>query len=175
MRIRNWTSLLFFLFSGLMFGQAGLHFSQPSVSPWRFGGGLGFNFGSDDYFSVYAAPFVGYEIGPKIETGVSAGYQYSNWKASRQNVFNIGPYLNYYPVAGLFTRAQYEYYTGSNTVKHSHLKSSFDENALWVGAGYRSPGRVSFYAGLMYNLLYKSESSIFSNGFRPIVGISVGI
>lgn len=148
-------------------------------SKWRVGGGIGLGFGNNDHFSLAVSPFVGYEISPMLEGGVTAGYQYSKWSNSRQNLFNFGPYLNFYPVNFLFLRGHFEHFTGSNKWKSgnpdvSDIKENFDESALWLGGGYRSPGKVSFYAGLMYNLLYKEDSSLFSTGLRPMVGVSFG-
>lgn len=141
-------------------------------SPWRVGGGAGFSMGNNDYVGFSITPFVGYEVIQNMELGLATGYQYVSRKTSKQNLFNIGPYLNYYPIPELFTRLQYEYYTGNAKVKSTGETYSFDENALWVGAGYRNVGQVQLYVGIMYNLLYNSDSKIFSNGFRPIVGVS---
>ena len=149
--------------------------NQPSK--WRVGGGVGLGFGSNNYFGFAISPFVGYEITPQLEAGVTAGYQYSKWSDAKQNVFNAGPYLNYYPIPSLFTRIHYEYYTGAHQYDYEFggsNKYNFDESALWMGAGYRNIGKVQCYAGLMYNVLYKEESSLFSSGLRPILGVSFG-
>lgn len=159
-----------------------LIFSIPSfsqeTSKWRFGGGLGLSFGSNDYFGFAISPFAGYEITPMLEAGVTAGYQYSKWNDSRQNLFNFGPYVNFYPIWNLFLRTHFEHYIGTHKYNYefggSH-KYNFDESALWLGGGYRSSGRVQFFAGLMYNVLYKEDQSLFSSGLRPIFGVSVGL
>lgn len=151
--------------------------TQTQTNNWRVGGGIGLGMGSNDSFNFNISPFIGYEITPQVEAGISAGYQYSKWKYSKTNLFNIGPYLNAYPFQGLFLRAHYEYYTGNikNRVD-SNYSENFEENALWLGGGYRSTGKVQFYTGLMYNVLYKEDDSkIFSNGLRPIAGISVAL
>lgn len=150
--------------------------NQPSK--WRVGGGLGLGFGNNGYFGFSIAPFAGYEIIPELEAGITAGYQYSKWDHSRQHLFNFGPYVNYYPVPFLFARSHFEHYIGSHEYDYSYggsNKYNFDESALWLGAGYRSVGRIQFYAGLMYNVLYQKDSSLFSSGLRPIVGVSVGL
>lgn len=161
--------------SVFMYSQSNLTFSASEPGPWRAGGGVGLSLGSGDYFGVSVSPFLGYTLTRELEVGASVGYQYSNWKQAKQNLFNGGPYLNYYPIPNLFARVQYEYYTGNTKNKQTGNKNNFNENALWFGAGYRSPGRVSFYTGLMYNVLYKNDSRLFSNGFRPIIGVSIGI
>lgn len=145
---------------------------------WRFGGGLGLGFGNNGYFGFAISPFVGYEIIPQLEGGFTVGYQYSKWSDSKQNLFNAGPYLNYYPIPSLFARAHYEYYTGTNEIEYEfeadNFKYNFNESALWLGGGYRTTGKVQLYAGLMYNVLYDKSSSLFSTGLRPILGVSVG-
>jgi len=156
---------------------AQINFSSPSHhNKWRVGGGLGLNFGSNDYFGFTISPFIGYEIIRNLEGGLALGYQYSKSKYYKQNLFDIGPYLNFYPISSLFLRARYDYYTGNRKIKATSRSRNFDENALWLGGGYRSGGgNVHFYVGLMYNVLYDKDKSLFSNGFRPIVGVSIGI
>lgn len=156
--------------------------SQYKANKWRLGGGIGLGFGSNDYFGIAISPFVGYEIAPSVEAGLTAGYQYSKWSESKQNLFNVGPYFNFYPIPSLFLRAHYEYYTGNNKYKEIYLGGpsqthsyNFNESVLWLGAGYRSTGRVQFYTGLMYNVLFDDDTSLFSTGFRPIVGVSFGL
>lgn len=152
--------------------------NTEKLSKWRFGGGLGLGFGSNGYFGFAISPFVGYEIIPQLEGGLTVGYQYSKWSDSKQNLFNAGPYLNYYPIPSLFARAHYEYYTGTNEIEYDYdadnYKYNFNESALWLGGGYRTTGKVQLYAGLMYNVLYDKSSSLFSTGLRPILGVSVG-
>lgn len=159
------------LFSIHSFGQLGL---STGFGKWRAGGGLGVNFGDNSYFGLSVYPQLGYLIAPKLETGVTAGYQYSSWKEAKSNLFSFGPYLNFYPFSGLFLRSQYEYFTGKTKSKFNSYSTSYDEDALWLGGGYRSGGRVSFYAGAMYNVLWDKENSIFSNGVRPVAGVSIG-
>ena len=150
---------------------------QPSK--WRVGGGIGLGFGNNDYFGFSISPAIGYEITPMIEAGVSAGYQYSKWSYAKQNLFNFGPYVNFYPINFLFIRSHFEHYVGthkweSGNPNVSNIKENYDESALWLGGGYRSPGKVSFHIGMMYNVLYKENSSIFSTGLRPMAGVSIG-
>lgn len=156
-------------------------FSQETPaesSKWRFGGGLGLSFGSNDYFGFAISPFAGYEITPMLEAGVTAGYQYSKWSDSRQNLFNFGPYVNFYPIQNLFLRTHFEHYIGTNKIDYEFegsYKYNFEESALWLGGGYRSSGKVQVFGGLMYNVLYKEDQSLFSTGLRPIFGVSVGL
>ncbi|HLS29895.1 MAG TPA: hypothetical protein VK021_03490 [Flavobacteriaceae bacterium] len=143
------------------------------AQPWRVGASVGFSMGSNDYLGFSIAPFVGYEVVRNLELGVGVGYQYSKRSRSKQHLFNVGPMVNFYPIPELFARVKYEYFTGSTTIRATDQSHHFDENALWVGAGYRNiGGPVQFHAGLMYNVLYSGSSRIFTNGFRPIAGVS---
>ncbi len=149
--------------------------TAQNASRWRVGGNIGLNLGNNGYFGVSIAPSIGYAFNSYLEGGLNVGYQYSKWEHAKQNLFSAGPYLNFYPINNLFLRAHYAYFTGNR--KYDNNQSyTFDENALWLGAGYRSGrGPIHFYAGLMYNVLYDESNSIFANGLRPIAGISIGI
>lgn len=152
-------------------------FSQDD-SRWRLGGGLGFGFGNSNYTSISIQPFVSYQFSKIIDGGLSAGYQYAKWDNSKQNLFNFGPFINIHPIENVFMRVHFEQYFGNQKVKIGMGQSAtynYNESALWLGAGYRTSGKVSFFTGLMYNVLYKEDDSLFSNGFRPIVGVSVGL
>lgn len=168
------TLLLFFLlFSGFVYSQS--VYNNYDQNKWRVGGGVAMNFGSHGYFGLNISPFIGYEIIQNLEGGLSTGYQFSKYNDVKQNLFSIGPYMNFYPTQFLFARAHYEYYTGSTKFKHIEQKGSFDESALWIGGGYRSGGRIQFYAGIMYNVLYKENESLFAEAYQPIVGVSFGL
>lgn len=172
--MRKTVFIVFLLCSGIAFSQINLPATTPQNS-WRVGGNIGLSFGGNDYFGFAISPFLGYEITPNFEGGITAGYRYSKWRHSKRNMFNVGPYINFYPVNSLFLRAHYEYYTGSQKYDHIPQTHNFDENALWIGGGYRSGGKVKVYVGLMYNVLYKKDESIFANGLRPILGVSIAI
>lgn len=164
------------LLSGFAYSQIGIGSSSVSQQEkWRVGGGVAMNFGDHGAFALNVSPFIGYEVVQNLEAGVSTGYQYSKYRDVKQNLFSLGPYINFYPIQSIFVRAQYEYYTGNTKFKHLDQSSSFDENALWIGGGYRSTGRVQFYAGIIYNVLYKEKTSLFAEAYQPIVGVSVGL
>lgn len=164
----------FLLISFTVFGQISVGTgTTKQQNNWRVGGGIGLGFGNNNYFGFSVTPFIGYMIAPQLEGGVKVGYQYGSQKNWKQNLFNFGPYMNYYPVRSLFLRAEYDYYTG-NQKYGDNTSISYDESALWVGGGYHTSGAVQMHAGLMYNVLYKEGESMFSNGFRPFVGVSVG-
>ena len=152
--------------------------NQPFNNNWWFGGGLGLSFGNNGYFGFNVSPSVGYMIANNLELGATAGYQYAKDDYAKLNLFNAGPYVNFFPVENLFLRANYMYYTGKqkyNERYNYNYETNLDESALWLGAGYQSSGPVRFQAGVMYNVLYKENESIFSSGFQPFMGVSIGL
>ncbi len=143
---------------------------ESKVNRWRFGGGLGLSFGNHSS-GVRIAPSVGYMITNDLEAGATLGYTYNKYRDYKYNVFSGGLFANYHIIPSLFTRAHYEYYTGKQ--KFQGISNSFNEDALWLGAGYQSTGAVSFQAGIMYNVLYDSDSSIYSSAWQPFAGVSI--
>ena len=152
--------------------------NQPLNNNWRFGGGLGLSFGNNGYFGFNVSPSVGYMIANNLELGATAGYQYAKDDYAKLNLFNAGPYVNFFPVENLFLRANYMHYTEKqkyNERYNYNYETNLDESALWLGAGYQSSGPIRFQAGVMYNVLYKENESIFSSGFQPFMGVSIGL
>lgn len=156
-------------------------FSQISVGSnvtegkWRVGGGLGLNFGNNGYFGLNIAPSAGYMITPKLEAGVSAGYQYSKSDYYKSNLFSGGPYMNYHVFDGLFARGHFEHFTGNQKILSSNHEISIDESALWLGGGYSTPGPVRFQVGIMYNVLHDEDDSVFSSPVRPFGGVAISL
>ncbi|MGI9527695.1 MAG: hypothetical protein ACR2MS_11360 [Weeksellaceae bacterium] len=155
-------------------GQVGIS-SQSNHGKVRVGGGLGVNFGSNSYFGFNLSPFIGYAITPRLEGGVTAGYQYGKDDYQKSNLFSVGPYMNYGVMESIFLRSHLEYYTGNQTLKRNDYERSFDETALWLGAGYQSTGRIRFQTGIMYNVLYDEDDSIFASAIRPYGGVVVSL
>ncbi|MXV38901.1 hypothetical protein GO491_09495 [Flavobacteriaceae bacterium Ap0902] len=149
--------------------------SQSNYNKLRVGGGIGLNFGSNSYFGFNISPFVGYALAPQLEAGLTAGYQYGKSDYQKSNLFSGGPYVNYYAFPSLFIRGHYEYYTGDLEYRNTGNSFSFDESALWIGGGYQSTGSVRFQTGIMYNVLYNEDDSIFSSGIRPFGGVVVSL
>lgn len=155
--------------------------NQTLNNNWRFGGGLGLSFGNNSYFGFNISPSVGYMVANNLELRATAGYQYAKDDYVKQNLFNVGPYINFFPIENIFLRANYMYYTGKQKYNdrtpyyNSIYEADIDESALWLGAGYQSSGPVRFQAGVMYNVLYKENESIFSSGLQPFMGVSIGL
>lgn len=164
------------LFTSLSYSQIGIGSrSMKQQNQWRVGGGVAMSFGNNNAFAVNISPFIGYEVITNLEAGISTGYQYSKYRDQQQNLFSIGPYLNYYPMESIFLRTQYEYFTGKSKIKNTNYSSSFDESALWIGGGFRSGGSVQLHVGILYNVLYEENKSLFSEAFQPIIGVSIGL
>ncbi|PVX51957.1 hypothetical protein C7377_0251 [Balneicella halophila] len=138
-------------------------------NPWRFGGGLGLSIGNNST-GIHIAPSIGYMVSPKLETGVTLAYTYNKYDDYKYNLFSGGLFSNYQIIPELFTRIHYEYYTGNR--KYNGLSDTFNENSLWIGAGYQNYGRVRFQTGIMYNVLHDSDDSVFDSPWRPFAGVS---
>lgn len=167
--------------STIAFGQ--INQNQNLTNNWRFGGGLGLSFGNDSYFGFNISPSIGYMISTNLEVGGIAGYQHLSNNYYKRNLFNVGLYINFFPIENIFVRANYVYYTGKETYRTKNLQYetisesyNVEESALWLGAGYQTSGPIKFQVGAMYNVLYKdNDTGIFSSGFQPFMGVSVGL
>lgn len=149
--------------------------SRIAEDKWRLGGGVGLNFGNNGYFGFNVSPHIGYMLAPNLEAGVSAGYQYAKSDFFKSNLISGGPYVNYHIVPGLFARAQYEYFSGEQENLRTEQTWDMSENALWLGGGYSTPGPVRFQAGILYNVLYDKDDSIFNSPIRPFGGVAISL
>lgn len=140
----------------------------------RIGGGLGLNFGSNNSMDLNISPFIGYALNQQFELGLSTGYQYNKYLNTKRHLLSLGPYANIYPLPNMFLRTQYEHFAGKTKIKSSNMQiHKFDDNALWVGGGYRTGDVIQMYVGFMYNVLHKEGKSLFKDAYRPIAGISI--
>ncbi len=150
---------------------------------WVIGGGFGLGFTRG--FNIQANPEVGYRM-KNLELGISPGISYQKYNGTddfydpsfKTTMWNVGPYVVYAPIPQFFFRGQYQYYSGElNVDSDYYIDNKFDENALWLGGGYqeRIANHVYMRLGIMYNVLYDADDSIFSTGWIPIFGVSVGL
>lgn len=139
-------------------------------NPWRFGGDFGFSLGSHDK-TLHIAPSCGYMVTKNWEIGGSLGYTYNKYDDYKFNVFTSGIFSNYQIIPEAFLRINYEFHTGNQKI--NNFSDSFTENSLWVGGGYQNSGRVRFQTGLMYNLLYDKNNSIYNSPWQPFAGVSI--
>jgi hypothetical protein len=128
-----------------------------------FGGGFGLSFSSSyDYFSL--SPIIGYKLGPKVATGLSIIYRYTNYKyvtpSVSMNDYGVSPFIRYQFYGPLFLHVEYEYlnyeyiaYTGETTRKNY--------TSLMAGGGFFQPiGRhAGLYISALYNFSYKNPTS----------------
>lgn len=158
-------------------------FSQIAISPetpanrWTFGGGLGLGFGSNSYFNLQVSPRVGYKITDQLEGGIIGNVSWQTSDFYKSTMLGVGPFANYYFARSFFVGANLQQYFINSTEKFTNYKYSTDETALYLGGGYmQSMGNNAFVQfGIMYNVLWKERSSIFSTGFVPTVGFVVGL
>jgi hypothetical protein len=138
---------------------------KPSIKDRMFfGGGFGLSFSSYyDYFSL--SPIVGYKLTPRVATGLSFTYRYTNDKRYTPSVsysdYGVSPFIRYQFYGPLFLHVEYEYlnyefinyYTGEQTRK--------SYTSFMAGGGFFQPvGRhAGFYASALYNFSYRNPTS----------------
>lgn len=143
--------------------------SQTNINKWRFGGNVGFNFGNDNSYSLSLYPMLGYQITPQLLGGATLGYSYQKRSYLKQSLFSGGPFLNYIIFPQIFAKAHLEYFNGKREI--AKIKYNHDELALWLGGGYQTGGRIGFQVGVMYNLLYDKNSSVFNSPINTFGGV----
>ncbi|WP_295212115.1 hypothetical protein [uncultured Chryseobacterium sp.] len=112
-----------------------------------------------------------------LEGGVLGSVSWQKSNAYSSTMFGIGPFLNYYIARTFFVSANYQHYFINYKDKIYDVKANANEDALYLGGGYMQRiGNNSFLQlGLMYNVLWKENSSIFSSGLSPNIGFVVGL
>lgn len=168
---------LFLLFSRSVFSQVAVGASPENNNRWTFGGGIGLGFGSNNYFNLSAAPRVGYRLTNDLEGGVLGSVSWQKSNAYSSTMFGVGPFLNYYIGRTFFISANYQHYFINYKDKFYDFKTNENEDALYLGGGYmqRIGNNSYLQLGLMYNVLWKENSSIFSSGLVPNIGFVVGL
>ncbi len=151
--------------------------SGTQSNRWTFGGGLGVGFGSNSYFNLQVSPRVGYKITDQLEGGIIGNVSWQSSDYYKSTMFGVGPFVNYYFARSFFIGANLQQYFINSKEKFTGYKFDTDETALYLGGGYmQSLGNNAFVQfGIMYNVLWKERSSIFSSGFIPSVGFVVGL
>lgn len=169
--------LLLLLLFGISYAQVSI--SAPSVSEnkWTFGGGLGVSFGSNKSFGFEVSPRVGYRFTNDLEGGVMGSV---NWQSSdyyKSTMVGVGPFINYYFARSFYVSGSVQHYFINYKDKFYDYKATAEETALYLGGGYMQKiGNNSYLQlGVMYNVLYKENNSIFSGGLVPNIGFVVGL
>lgn len=168
---------LFILISGSLFSQVSIGASPENNNRWTFGGGIGVGFGSQSSFYLQASPRVGYKLTEDLEGGVVGSVSWQTSDYYRSTMFGVGPFLNYYIARTFYVSANFQHYFINYKDKYYDYKMNDEESALYLGGGYMQRiGNNSFMQlGLMYNVLWKENSSIFSSGLVPNIGFVVGL
>lgn len=168
---------LFLLISGSILSQVAVGAPPENNNRWTFGGGIGLGFGSNNYFNLSAAPRVGYRLTDDLEGGVLGSVSWQKSNAYSSTMFGVGPFLNYYIGRTFFISANYQHYFINYKDKLYDFKTNENEDALYFGGGYmqRIGNNSYLQLGLMYNVLWKENSSIFSSGLVPNIGFVVGL
>ncbi|REC41741.1 hypothetical protein [Chryseobacterium pennipullorum] len=163
--------------SGSAFSQISIGTPAQENNRWTFGGGIGLGFGSNSNFYLQASPRVGYMITNDLEGGVVGSVSWQTSDFHRSTMFGVGPFANYYFARSFYIGANLQHYFINYKDKVYDYKVNEEETALYLGGGYMQRiGNNSFLQlGLMYNVLYKERTSIFSSGLIPNIGFVVGL
>lgn len=168
---------LILMFSGTLFSQISVGTPTQENNKWTFGGGIGLGFGSNSSFYLQASPRVGYRLTNDLEAGVVGSVSWQTSDYFRSTMFGVGPFANYYIGRSFYLGANFQHYFINYRDKYYDYKYDREENALYLGGGYMQRiGNNSFMQlGLMYNVLYKERTSVFSSGLIPNIGFVVGL
>ncbi|WP_379967322.1 hypothetical protein [Epilithonimonas sp. UC225_85] len=151
--------------------------SRTQFNRWTFGGGLGVGFGSNSYVNLQVSPRIGYKITEQLEGGLMGNVSWQTSDYYKSTMVGVGPFVNYYFGRSFFISGNLQQYFINSEEKYTGYKFDRDETALYLGGGYMQPLGNNAFAqfGLMYNVLWKDKTSIFSTGFIPSVGFVVGL
>ena len=154
--------------------------TQDAQAPsrWTVGGsvGLGGSFGSGNSSTVISlSPKVGYWLTSDLQGGLSTNFMWQNSKYFATAIAGLGPFLDYFVLPNFYLSSKYEHYFVSQKDKTTSQKISDSEPSLWFGLGYAQPigGGSYLQIGGMYNVLYKKNTSLFSSGFSPMIGVVI--
>lgn len=166
--------LFFVLISGLAMAQIS---TEATSGKWTFGGGIGLGFGSNGYFNVGISPRAGYKVLDNLEVGAQGSLNFQSSDYYKSTMIGIGPFANYYFAQNFYASTLMQHYFVNYTDKLYDYKADAEETALYLGGGYmqRIGTNAAMQIGLMYNVLWRENSSMFSSGFSPTVGFVIGI
>ena len=161
----------------VVFAQIGT--SGGENSNWTFGGyaGLGGAFGNGGGVSLYITPRIGYNVTDYFELGAAGNFTWNNSKYYSSTMTGVGPFAHFYVGRNFYLGAMYQHYFVNQKDKTYHYKYDIEEDALYIGGGYMQKlgDRIYMQIGGMYNILYDSNTSVFSGGFIPNIGIVYGL
>lgn len=120
-----------------------------NVSRLVYGGQIGFGVGSNDYWSIYLSPQLGYRLTDKLIVGVGVSYAYSQEKyyyiseyKQKQNQFGLNLFADFYITKRFFVAARPEIfyqntkwsYYDTNNVRQKGSENDFIPSVV-LGAG----------------------------------------
>ncbi|MDQ0066787.1 hypothetical protein [Chryseobacterium lathyri] len=163
--------------SGSIFSQITTSTPVAETNRWTFGGGIGLGFGSNSSFYLQASPRIGYRITDDLEGGVVGSVSWQTSDYYKSTMFGVGPFANYYFARSFYVGANLQHYFINYKDKFYDYKVNEQETALYLGGGYmqRIGGNSFMQLGVMYNVLWKENSSVFSSGLVPSIGFVVGL
>jgi hypothetical protein len=165
------------MISGSVFSQITTSSPVAETNRWTFGGGIGLGFGSNSSFYLQASPRVGYRLTDDLEAGVVGSVSWQTSDYYKSTMFGVGPFANYYFARSFYVGANLQQYFINYKDKFYDYKVNEQETALYLGGGYmqRIGGNSFMQLGVMYNVLWKENSSVFSSGLVPSIGFVVGL
>lgn len=168
---------LMLMLSGSLFSQVSVGTNSQENNRWTFGGGIGVGFGSQSTFYLQASPRVGYRLTDDLEGGVVGSVSWQTSDYYRSTMFGVGPFANYYFARSFYVGANLQHYFINFKDRYYDYKVNEEETALYLGGGYmqRIGGSSFMQIGLMYNVLWKEDTSVFSSGLIPNIGFVVGL
>lgn len=156
--------------------------TAPKTSRWTYGGyaGVGGLFAGNSNVggtSIYFTPRGGYKVTEDLEVGVAGNLSWNNSKNFTSTMVGVGPFANYYFSRTFYVAGMFQQYFVNQKYKPTSTKTSFNESALYLGAGYLQHlgSRTYLQMGGLYNVLYKENRSVFGGAFIPNVGIVMGL
>ena len=179
-------TLLFFAFFSSLFAFSQIGTNIPSAkigsedSKWTFGGyaGLGGAFGGGNSgTALYIMPRVGYKVTENFEAGLAGNVTWNNSRYFSSTMVGVGPFANYYFSRSFYVSGLYQHFFVNQRNKATDQKYTGNEDALYLGGGYMQKigDRVYMQIGLMYNVLYDDQTSVFGGGLVPNIGIVYGL
>ena len=174
-------ALVFFAFSYLAQAQSP-NILSPSyqnsngLGGFTYGGNVGINYNTYG-FGLDLSPRLGYKITNDLEIAAIVNGSLHHTEYYRNLSLSVGPALSYYLGRVVYLTTSYQHYFVSQKSKLYNNTYNTEEDALYVGGGYMQQlgDNVYLQIGATYNVLYKSDSSIFSTGFVPNIGIVIGL
>ncbi|AMD85480.1 hypothetical protein SAMN05444369_11828 [Capnocytophaga haemolytica] len=143
---------------------------------WTYGGNIGLTF-SEWGTGFTVTPRLGYKVTEDFEVAAQVNYNLQHTRYYRNQFLGVGPSLTYYILRNFYVSSSFEHYFVSQKDKDTKKTFTTEEDALYIGGGYMQQlgERVYMQIGVSYNVLYKKDSSIFSTGIVPNVGIIIGL